>query len=312
MYIVQHNIFRLYVPVNDPKRVNLIDSLANLFHQECRFLFGQIRVLFQVMIQLPACAHFQNNINVLVVIKVAVHLDDVGMTEVHLDFQFADELFRNFLLHQQFFLDHFESANKVCFLLPYFNKIITEPSTRGRTCRCPVTSFFKSLKLRVSFLSCQNWTALSCLPIRCFYQRCWGWTARNCFVSCLWESSCSKTLVHSASFILNPRRIFSLSWNWYLYQIQNFLIPRCWHCCLWIGWLRGKYFLLVGSLNSFLEDVGWAWTWGHLTFFFGFRTGWWEVGWFKFTRWQDCETFRLGWCVQGVTNFYWVADWSKV
>ena len=156
MYIVQHNIFRLDVPVYDPKRVNLIDSLANLFHQECRFWFRQIRVLFQVMIQLPACAHFQYNVNVLVIIKVTVHLDDVGMVEVHLDFQFADELFRNFLLHQQFFLDYFECANKVCFLLPYFNKIITEPSTRGRTCRCPVTSLFKSLKLRVSFLSCQK------------------------------------------------------------------------------------------------------------------------------------------------------------
>jgi hypothetical protein len=85
-----------------------------------------------------------------------VELDDVGMVQEHLDFQFTDELFRDFLFHQQLFLDHFECANKVCFLLPYFNQIITEPSTHGRTCHCPVTSLFKSLTLMVSFLSCQN------------------------------------------------------------------------------------------------------------------------------------------------------------
>ncbi len=136
--------------------MNLVDSLANLFHEKGDFGLGKARVLFQVMVQLSTCAHFQDDVNVLIIIKVAVHLDDVGVVEVHLDLEFSDELLGDLLFHQKFFLDDFQRANEVYFLLPYVNKMSTEPSTRGRTCRCPVTLFFRSLMLRVSFLSCQN------------------------------------------------------------------------------------------------------------------------------------------------------------
>lgn len=65
------------------------------------------------MEQLAACTHLENDVDVLLVVKVPVHLDDVRVIEVHLDLQFPDKLLGYLLLFQQFLLDHFERAYEV-------------------------------------------------------------------------------------------------------------------------------------------------------------------------------------------------------
>lgn len=109
---MQHNILRLNVPVNDTQRMNLVHSIADLFHQECHFCLRYLHRLFQKMVKLPSCPHLQNYVNFLVVIEVTVQFDDVGVVQKHLDLQFADKLLCDLLLYQQALLDHFQCANK--------------------------------------------------------------------------------------------------------------------------------------------------------------------------------------------------------
>ncbi len=116
---MQHNILRLDVPVNDTQRMNLVHSVADLFHQECHFCLRELLGLFQEMVQLSSCTHFQNYVNVLVVIEVTVQFDDVGVVQKHLDLQFADELLGDLLLYQQALLDHFQCTNKTCPLFSH-------------------------------------------------------------------------------------------------------------------------------------------------------------------------------------------------
>ena len=53
----------------------------------------------------------------LLVFEEAVHLDDVGMIEIHLDFDFSAELIHYLLLYHQRFVDHFERTYETTGLL---------------------------------------------------------------------------------------------------------------------------------------------------------------------------------------------------
>ena len=109
---MQYDILWFDVSVNDFQGVNFVDCFTDLFHQEGHFSFGQIGVLFQVIIQLPTCTHFQDNVNVLYIIKIPVHLDDIGVVQENLDLKLPDKLLGDFLLHQQFLLYHFKGAHE--------------------------------------------------------------------------------------------------------------------------------------------------------------------------------------------------------
>lgn len=69
------------------------------------------------MVELPPCPHFQNDVDVVLVVEVAVHLDDVGVAEVHLYLEFPYELLGDLLLLEQSFFDHFQCTDKACTFL---------------------------------------------------------------------------------------------------------------------------------------------------------------------------------------------------
>lgn len=109
---MKHNIFGLDVPMNNPQRMNLINCIANLLHYERNPRFWQRLRLFQVMVQLPSRSYLQNNINVFLIVKVPVHLDNIRMVEVHLNFELSDELLCDLLFFQQLLFDYFQRADE--------------------------------------------------------------------------------------------------------------------------------------------------------------------------------------------------------
>lgn len=64
------------------------------------------------MEELPACSYLKNNIDVVLVIKVAIHLDDIWMIKIELYFEFPDELLDDVFLLDQLLLDHLQSADE--------------------------------------------------------------------------------------------------------------------------------------------------------------------------------------------------------
>lgn len=55
------------------------------------------------MVELSSCTYFQQNIDVVGVLKASVHSDDIGMGDEHLNFDFPNELVYDFLLMDELF-----------------------------------------------------------------------------------------------------------------------------------------------------------------------------------------------------------------
>ena len=69
------------------------------------------------MVELSSGSHFEDDVDVVGVVEAAVHLDDVGVVEEHLDLDLSGELVRDLLLPQQTLLDDLERADEVCVSL---------------------------------------------------------------------------------------------------------------------------------------------------------------------------------------------------
>lgn len=83
---MQDYILRLDISVYNSQRVNLINRITYLFHQKGNFRLWQSLRLLEIMIQLPTSSHLKYDINILIIIKITIHLDDVWMVEMHLNF----------------------------------------------------------------------------------------------------------------------------------------------------------------------------------------------------------------------------------
>ena len=100
MYLVHHYVFRFYVSVNYSICVKLFNRRANLLHQICSFHLRHGLTSLQLLVKLTTQGHLQNNIDVIFVVKTTIHLDDVWMTQVHLDLDLSDKLIHDVLLLQ--------------------------------------------------------------------------------------------------------------------------------------------------------------------------------------------------------------------
>ena len=69
------------------------------------------------MVQLSSGSYFQDDVDVVGVVEAAVHLDDVGVVEEHLDLHLSGELVGDLLLPQQTLLDDLQRADEVCVSL---------------------------------------------------------------------------------------------------------------------------------------------------------------------------------------------------
>lgn len=79
--------------------MELLDRRAYLLHETDGFDFGHGFASFHLLVELSAKGHFEDDVDVLFVVKQTVHFDDVGVVEEDLDFDFSDELLNNVLLN---------------------------------------------------------------------------------------------------------------------------------------------------------------------------------------------------------------------
>lgn len=118
-YVVEDDVLRLDVSVYDPERVDFVDSLADLSHDEGDPGLGQRLSLFELMVKLSSSPDLQDDVDVECIVEAAVHLDDVRVIEVHLDLHLPYELIGDFLLMKQLLLDYLQGADEVGRPLPY-------------------------------------------------------------------------------------------------------------------------------------------------------------------------------------------------
>ena len=76
---MKDNVLRLDVAMNNLVRMELIDSLAYLPHDARHFSFRHWLQFFELLEQLAACPHFQQDINIGLIVEETVHSDDIGM-----------------------------------------------------------------------------------------------------------------------------------------------------------------------------------------------------------------------------------------
>jgi len=88
--------------------------------------------------------NLEDYVDVLLVFEEAIHFDDVGMVQVHLDFDFSDELLNNFLLNEHCFIYHFQCTDKATQLLSKSRDLYLAKNTFPYL---PVPIFFTSSKL---------------------------------------------------------------------------------------------------------------------------------------------------------------------
>lgn len=114
---MEDDVLRFDVSMYDPERMDLIDGIAHLLHDEGYPCLRQRLRLLELMVKLPSCSDLQNNVDVDCVVEAAIHLDDIRMIEEHLDLNLSGELICYLLFMQQLLLYYFKSAYEVAILL---------------------------------------------------------------------------------------------------------------------------------------------------------------------------------------------------
>lgn len=105
--------------MDNAQRMNLVYSVAYLFHQKGHFGLWQLLRLFKIVVKLTSSPDLQNNIDVLIVIEVAISFDYVRMVKVRLYFEFSNELLCNLFLYQKILLNYFQGTDKTSRFLPH-------------------------------------------------------------------------------------------------------------------------------------------------------------------------------------------------
>lgn len=77
--------------------VKISNSLTNLPHNICYFLFRKIFPLDSRLVDQPSHPYLQDDINTGKIIKEPIHFDDVGVIHKQLYFELSDKLLSNFL-----------------------------------------------------------------------------------------------------------------------------------------------------------------------------------------------------------------------
>ena len=72
-----------------------------MLHDGGNFALGHGFSLLELVVKLPAGADLQNDVNIALVVEVAVHFDDVGVVEVHLDFELSYKLLGDLLFLEE-------------------------------------------------------------------------------------------------------------------------------------------------------------------------------------------------------------------
>lgn len=90
--MAKYNIFQFNVPVNYFMLVHVFDSLSDLSNHDGGGLLREGFLFGQEIIEVAVGGEFKQKIDVGLVAEEIIELDKVGMIEIGLEFDFADEL----------------------------------------------------------------------------------------------------------------------------------------------------------------------------------------------------------------------------
>lgn len=93
------NVLGLYIAVYNVLAIHMLKSARYLCSILGGFPFGQTMLSTQLLVKLSLCSEFEREKYPLVVVEVAVKFEDIGMTQVGLNFNVVADL----LLHLVFF-----------------------------------------------------------------------------------------------------------------------------------------------------------------------------------------------------------------
>ena len=85
LYIMDDYILWFDITMDDTKWMYFVNCLTYLLYYWCYFILCHRLWSFQLMEELPACSYFENNIDVIFIIKVPIHLDDIWMIKIELN-----------------------------------------------------------------------------------------------------------------------------------------------------------------------------------------------------------------------------------
>lgn len=95
---MEDNVLRLDVSMDDAQTMDLVDRLADLLHDEGNPGFGEGLSLLELMVELASSAYLENDVDVDRITEAAVHLDDVGVIQKHLNLHLSCKLVSYLLL----------------------------------------------------------------------------------------------------------------------------------------------------------------------------------------------------------------------
>lgn len=107
-----NDILWFYVPVEDFVLVKVPNSFEDLFDNESRGLLAKLLLLFEEPIELPVASQLLEQVQVLLIIEVAIHGDDIGMADKRADLDFPEHLGHELLLLNPVLLDGFHGVEE--------------------------------------------------------------------------------------------------------------------------------------------------------------------------------------------------------
>lgn len=112
------DVFGLDVPVDNVLAVQITQGRRHLGNVLGSLPFREAVLPAQVLVQFPLAGELENQKHALIVVEVAKHLQDIGMTEVALNLNLAADLALDASALQLVLVQHLERADEAARALP--------------------------------------------------------------------------------------------------------------------------------------------------------------------------------------------------
>jgi len=126
-------VFGLDIPVDYMFGVEVDESVSHLVDVDSASAFGKATILHQLLVHLTLAGEFEHEEDAVFVVEVAVETEDIGVSEVLLDLDFASDLFLNPGLDNLLLVEALEGEDVVRFSLRPDHVDMSESTFAQRT-----------------------------------------------------------------------------------------------------------------------------------------------------------------------------------
>jgi hypothetical protein len=97
--LVEQDVLRLQISMQNIILMHVFDSLANLFHIFPYYSLRKTSCVLQVLIEIPSQTRLKYQVGCLLIDKEVIKMDYMRMTEKTLDLYFTDELLQGIIVN---------------------------------------------------------------------------------------------------------------------------------------------------------------------------------------------------------------------